>query len=258
MQKVVVLFSGSHFSEGAFEFIKKMRAVGHLQLTAVFLPEWVTAYAGMGENDETVMNDNIARFQWLCKQYRIDVKVCTDPSAHVSSRISGESRFADLLIAGMEGFIKNEGEAGRFLSIKDLLNASECPVLLVPEKIYIPEHIILSYDGSASSVFAIRQFAALFPDLCKKETILVYEGKRVDLPFKPYVEELTSRYFPSMSFLQLDPEDEECFHSWVEEISQPMVVAGSFGSAGTFSLFRRGFITDLIHQNQLLVFLARK
>lgn len=245
MQKIVILLSGRHFSEGAFEFIKKMRSEAPLKLTAVFLPEWVPSPIGASEDEAA----NMARFEWLCGQYRIDVKMCADREDFILSRISRESRFADLLIVGMEDFHKNE---------MDFLHEAECPVLLVPEKIYLPEHIILSYDGSASSVFAIRQFASLFPDLCKKETVLVYEGKRVDLPYGSYLKELTDRYFPSLSYLRLDPEDDECFNSWVQEISRPMVVAGSFGPAGTFPLFRKGFISELIDQNQLLVFLARK
>jgi hypothetical protein len=257
MQKIVVLLSGSHFSAGAFEFIKNMRSEAQLKLTAVFLPEWVSSPIDAGEDEAAALKENMDRFEWLCGQYRIDVKMCADRTDFVLSRISRESRFADLLIAGIEGFHKNE-TGSFFLSMKDLLHEAECPVLLVPEKIYFPQHIILSYDGSASSVFAIRQFTYLFPDLCKKETILVYEGKRVDLPYSSYLKELTDRYFPALSYLRLDPEDDECFNSWVHEISRPMVVAGSFGPAGTFPLFRKGFISGLINQNQLLVFLARK
>ena len=60
-------------------------------------------------------------------------------------------------------FIKNLSAEESDEYLKDALHASECPVLVVPEKFDFPESNILAFDGSESSVYAIKQFVYMFP-----------------------------------------------------------------------------------------------
>ena len=39
MKKILLAFEGSHFSEGAFEFARKLNELSPVQLTGVFLPQ---------------------------------------------------------------------------------------------------------------------------------------------------------------------------------------------------------------------------
>ena len=97
--------------------------------------------------------------------------------------LTKETRFADLLIIGSEIFFKNISDNDSNIFLKHTLQHTECPVMVVPEKFYFPSQNILAYDGSASSVFAIKQFAYLFPDLCDNKTILVYATEETgDIP----------------------------------------------------------------------------
>ncbi len=62
---------------------------------------------------------------------------------------------------------------------------------IVPENFQFPENNIIAYDGVEPSVFAIKQFAYLFPGLYN-ETLLMNLSKRSGevVPEKEYMEEL--------------------------------------------------------------------
>ena len=81
--------------------------------------------------------------------------------------------------------------------MQEALHDIECPAVVVPENFDFPENNILAYDGSESSVFAIKQFAYLFPELASNNTILVFaKSKEVEeLPDQDYIEELAARHY---------------------------------------------------------------
>ena len=43
--------------------------------------------------------------------------------------------------------------------MRTAVHDAECPVLIVPEDCPFPVNVILAYDGSDDSVFAMKQFA---------------------------------------------------------------------------------------------------
>ena len=85
-----------------------------------------------------------------------------------------ESRYADMIVLdGATSFNKQfEGTPTNF--IKDVLKSTECPVVIAPENFEAIDEIIFTYDGSASSVFAIKQFTYLFPQLHDKKINVVH------------------------------------------------------------------------------------
>ena len=95
-----------------------------------------------------------------------------------------ETRFADLLLISSEKFFENMigGTASDYMN--DAIHNVECPVVVIPEKFSFPQRNVIAYDGTASSVYAMKQFAYLFPELCSSETLLVYSKDKEgnDLP----------------------------------------------------------------------------
>lgn len=219
MKKILLAFEGTHFSEGAFEFARKLNELQPILLTGVFLPQLQLSTAwnyGTGdvwptlETDNTErVTENIARFEKLCVRNLIDYRVHKDFYDLAIPELKKESRFADLLILGSEVFFKTLGTDAPNDLLMDALHDVECPVLLVPEKFAFPESIVLAYDGSHDAVFSIKQFAYLFPELVNRNTLLVYsdEDAETDFPDKIQIEELAARHYPDLTFfkLELDP-----------------------------------------------------
>jgi nucleotide-binding universal stress UspA family protein len=173
------------------------------------------------------------------------------------SEIEHETRFADLLILSGERFYETIGGSNTEY-LADALKAAECPVLVVPETCELPLRNILAYDGSASSVFAIKQFAYVLPELCQNETLLVYVATNDEeaLPDEAAIEELAGQHFKNLQLLKLNVTTKKEFATWIEANSNAMLVSGSYGRSFFSQLVRRSFVTDVIARHKLPVFIT--
>lgn len=273
MKKILLAFDGTHFSEGAFEFARRLNELQPVLLTGIFLPQaqlanlWSYADAVGGpfvpliENSESeIVQQNIDRFEKLCRGNGIDYRVHKDFYDFVIPELKKESRFADLLILSSELFYESPAAASPNDYLRETLHTVACPVLLVPEKFDFPESIILAYDGSEDAVYAIKQFAYLFPELTAKNTLLVYATEKSveDFPEKTEMEELVSRHFSNLTLSKLTINPKKHFSTWLSEKKSAMLVSGSYGRSGLSQLFKKSFINEVIADHRLPVFIAHK
>ncbi len=273
MKKIILAFDGVHFSEGAFEFARKLNELQPVLLTGVFLPlaqlaQLWTFADGMGnpvilpliETDSGAIEKNIAHFEKLCQGNDIDYRVHKDAYDFVLPELKKESRYADLLILGSQTFYE-EGDADLPNDyLNEALHDISCPVLLVPEKFDFPETTILAFDGSDDAVFAIKQFAYLFPELTNRPTSLVYanEDPEKDFPDKIQMEELVARHFSDLTLCKLNIHPKKQFGTWMQERKSGLVVCGSYGRSGMSQLFKKSFVREVIADHRLPVFIAHK
>ncbi len=273
MKKILVVFDGTHFSEGAFEFTRVLNEKLPVLLTGVFLPQ--AKYAGIFnygdavttplyipvmDAKEEIVQKNISRFKAVCQKQGIEYRVHEDYLDFALPELKKETRFADLLIIGSESFYNYTAirEPNEF--VQDTLHGAECPVLVVPEKFKFPVNNILCYDGSESSVYAIKQFAYLFPEMTKNPTILIYANGNADTEFPDEVniEELAARHFPHLTITVLDLEPGKDLREWLADKDAAVVVSGSFGRSLLSRLFKKSFAAGLINDHRLPVFIAHK
>ncbi len=117
----------------------------------------------------------------------------------------------------------------------------------------------MAFDGSVSSVFAIRQFASLFPELCNRKAILVYVGDQEhSIPDQILIEELAARHFKDLTITKLTSRSKDDLNKWFPLNRDSLVISGSFGRSGLSELFKKSFIMDLIKQYKTPVFIAHK
>ena len=274
MKKILLAFDGSNFSEGAFEFARSMNEMNHVMLTGVFLPQ--VNYAnlwsygnGMGGplfiplvegDDEEAVNKNIERFESLCRKNIIEYRVHKDFDDFTMPGLKKETRFADLLIIGSGSFYKTLGTGEPNEALKEALHGVECPVIVVPEKFDFPKTNILAYDGSDSSVYAIKQFAYLFPELVNNKTLLVYAKEEGDneIPDEAYIEELVARHFSDLTVTKLDINPNKYFATWLSEKKTAILVSGSFSRSPFSLLFKKSFIAGVIKEHNLPVFITHR
>lgn len=271
MKKILLAFDGDRFSAGAFEFARRMNEIEPILLAGLFLPQanyanlW--SYAdGVGgplfiplvESDvEELVQKNIERFEKLCRENNIDYRVHKNLYDFALPGLKKETRFADLAILGSESFYKNLGTGLPNEYLKDALHEAECPVLVVPEKYNFPESIILAYDGSESSVYAIKQFAYLFPELCTRDTLLTYaKAENNGFPEESLIEELAARHFPNLTLFKMEVNPKKYFTAWVDEKKSPLLVSGAFGRSAVSQMFKKSFVSDVIRDHKLPVFIA--
>lgn len=272
MKKIIIPFDGGHFSKGAFSFINSLHQMQPILLTGVFLPEvdyaryffFPTAFAApvylpmMEGYEEEEVESNVEQFALLCQKNFIEYRVHKDLYGSSIPQLSKETRFADLMVIGSETFYTSGLTNGSDEYMKDALHTTECPVIIVPEKFDFPSHIILAYDGSASSVFAIKQFSNLFPELCHLKTTLVYAGDdRHNIPDQVLIEELTARHFPNFTITKkITSKIKNDISDWFPRLKNSIIVSGSFGRSGISELFKKSFLIELIKEHSLPVFIA--
>jgi len=273
MKKIILAFDGTNFPEAAFEFASKINELQPVLLTGAFLPQVLLAnlwsYSTPGgaifiplddSEEDDLVQQNIQRFEELCKAKKINYTVHKDFFDLGLSALEKESRFADLLILGSEEFYNNSGKAEIDSFLELALHDVKCPVLLVPKHFSFPQKLILCYDGSEESVFAIKQFAYLFPEFLNIPALLVYATKKndEDFPEKYSIEELVKEHFKNLSFLKLVADPKTYFNTWAKEKKGAMVISGSYSRSGLSQIFKKSFMKRVIADHQLPVFIAHQ
>jgi nucleotide-binding universal stress UspA family protein len=275
MKKILLAFDGTNFSEGAFNFASALNEVQPILLIGAFLPQtdyaglWTYAGGGMAgsialplaeDEDAEAVAKNIERFELLCKKNNIDYRVHKNFVDFALPELIKETRFADILIIGSESFYKYSGTENLNDNLKDALREVECPVIVVPEKFDFPKNNILAYDGSESSAYAIKQFAYLFPELAANTTILIYASEKSDkeIPDTAYIEELAARHYNDLTITKLALNPKKYLATWISEEKKPILVSGSFGRKGIGGLFHKSFVSDVIREHNIPVFIAHQ
>jgi hypothetical protein len=272
MKKVIIPFNGGEFSESAFSFAIALNETKRILLTGIFLsqvdfskfflvPQSLSDASLLLEKDgeEENIRKNIELFTALCEKHNIEFKIHQDLYDFALPELTKESRFADLLIIGSEMFIKCISENEYNIFLMATLQHTECPVMVVPEYFHFPSENILAYDGSTSSVFAIKQFAYLFPDLCNNKTILAYAGDdTADIPAEGNIEELAQTHFSNLAITILNSGHRRQLVEWILKHDDSVLITGSFGRPGLSSQFTKSFVTEVIDAHLIPVFIAHQ
>jgi hypothetical protein len=172
MEKIIVAVDPHQLNTNVVDFACYIAKLTRSELTAIFLDndreastalrrgltrflhELVAEPAGEESRSRIdLTREQVDFFEGACLNRGVRASVNIDCGVPVKELII-ESRFADLLIVDPE-----------LTSVKELLAKSECPVVIAPYEFNGIDEILFVYDGTASSTFAIKQFAHLFPEL---------------------------------------------------------------------------------------------
>jgi hypothetical protein len=111
--------------------------------------------------------------------------------------------------------------------------------ILLLKPISFPLLIILAYDGSESSLLAIKEFANLFPELCEQKTMLLYVYPEDEhIPELNTIKDLAACHFSNFGIYRPYLDEKNDFNSWLQEIESPLVVSGSFGESHLHELIK--------------------
>lgn len=274
MKKVIISLDGQHFPKGAFEFVKSINSKNKLLLAGVFLNpvdfSKLLAYTGMEgitmlpewlikNEDDLLVNKNISSFKKICIAEGIEYRIHKDTDLMAISSLIEETRFADVLLISSDLFYANVSKVQPNFYLEEVLKRAECPVLMIPEAYEEPGQVVLAYDGNESSVFAIKQFAYVFPELAKKETLLLSILNHEDeAPDYTLVTELLSKHYPKLKIQTLHLKHKKDFAEWMSGKPNSFIVMGAFSRSIFSQLFKKSFATDVIHDIKMPIFISHK
>ena len=204
-----------------------------------------------------IVSHNIKRFKESCICRETTGLIHRDRGIPLSEVVE-ESRFADLIIVDpVTSFSKSDRSIpSRF--VKDVLLDSECPVLIAPYSFDGLDKVIFTYNGTQSSVFAIKQFTYLFPALSDKKAIVVNvsrgDNQSIEQQFK--MKEWLKAHYQDVEFVILKGDATDEMFGYLIEKKNAMVVMGAYGRSLLSRFFQPSHARLVVKTVNLPVFIT--
>jgi hypothetical protein len=260
MEKILVVVDSQNLNLNTICFACYLSRLTQSSLTAVFLDEPIREEKIICEQlsealnvESIVINDNreeddmlrireqnINQLREIAREEMVGVFVHLDKGVPTDELIA-ETRFADVLImnaaTSFSGF--EENIPTRF--VKNILQDAGCPVIISPETFNGIDNIIFCYDGSKSSLFAIKQFSHLFPELKNKPIKIIYLNNEEDLDENEkcrITEWLTYHYNNNIEWIITQLEAKLILLDYLVKKRDDFVVMGAYGKGLLTSFFK--------------------
>ncbi|MDP4151433.1 MAG: hypothetical protein Q8927_05470 [Bacteroidota bacterium] len=274
MEKILLAMEGIRQNTYAIDFACYLAKLTGSRLTGVFLegdPEGIGPATITDDELETVLKegDTAALADPVLQQIRAfrEACICREVPARVHrdrgvplGEILVESRFSDLIILDPEtSFRKSEREfPGEF--IRDVLLAAECPVMVSPYAFDTLDRVIFAYNGTSSSVFAIKQFTYLFPVFHNKKAIVVNvhktDNSTLEEQFK--MKEWLSAHYQDVEFVNLTGNSSDELFGYLLEKKNAVVVLGAYGRGILSRFLKPSHASLLLRTINLPIFIAHR
>ena len=277
MEKIIIGIDARQINTKALYFACYIANLTHSKITGIFLEnqaeedvpvvkqlygmpyvETIVA-ADIPENSvkRKLCEQNIRLFREVCDSKGVSCSVHRDKGVP-ATEIIAESRFADLLIADTDLSFKEKQEKAPSAFLKEVLAKRECPVVIAPSDFYGIDEILFAYDGNASSLFAIKQFTYLFPELDGKKITVMEVGEKGDLPVteKKKIRELLQMHYSNIGFQLLQGKASDELFAYLMGKKNVLVVMGAFGRNMLSAFFRPSTAELLVQTIDLPIFIA--
>ncbi|MBS1574981.1 MAG: universal stress protein [Bacteroidetes bacterium] len=279
MEKILLALDGTSFNQHAVDFACYLGRLTNSMITASFLENLVAnekpvleqmhgvSYMNwvVDKNSEeyklkiATVEKNISLFRDSCEKRAVRYSIHRD-EGQPAKEIIEESRYADVLIIDAEtSFTKIvEGVPSEF--VRDVLKEAECPVIIAPESFDSIDEIVFTFNGTKSSMFAIKQFTYLFPQLDEKKITVVMvdeEGLCTDDEIEKFKEWLSGHY-SSIGFQVLKGNTETELFGYLLKKKNIFIVMGAYGRSAISQLFKHSRADLLIRTITQSIFIAHQ
>jgi hypothetical protein len=208
---------------------------------------------------QTIEN-NIDHFNRICEANDILSTIVRDERKPVHEVLK-ESRFADLMIVDADMTFRKDPDIIPSLFLRRMLHNIACPMLVVPRE-YEEEinEIIFAYDGTASSMFAMRQFTYLFPQWSSCKLVIVNANDRdeADIILPLQMKEWLEAHYASFLYEELHGKRLGILLDYLTPRKNAIVVMGAYGRGGVSRLLRESSADVLLNKTGLPLFIAHR
>jgi len=276
MKKIIAAFDGLRFSESTLDYAIYLAKQYDAHITGVFLRETTRlGYAvyetviSQSHTERNIMHElertdadtehqATALFERRCTAGGVPYTVHRDRKSAVKELVH-ESIFADLLlIDAWECFSYIEVNMPGWF-IRNVLHDAQCPVMVVPKKFHPVGKIVFLYDGTASSMHAIKMFSYVLPGGKELPTELLcakYAASSLHLPDNNLLKEWMKRHFPQTEYKVLKGTGKEIITLLGDEAPGVLVVAGAYHRSHLSMWFRQSLANLLMQETRAPVFIA--
>lgn len=276
MKKIIAAFDGLKYSESTRDYAIHLAKQTNAHLVGVFLNDpTYTSYkiyelvAKQGVSldrlkkfeakDKTTRDAAVKNFEKICQQPKLEYSIHRDRNIAIQELIH-ESIYADLLVIDSKETLTHYEEKLPTRFIRNLLSDAQCPVLIVPHKYKPFQKIVLLYDGGPSSVYAIKTFSYLLPELktLKTDVITINPiNKTLHLPDKRLMKEFMKRHFPKANYTVMKGWAEiEIVKYLKAQHENILVVSGAYRRGTVSRWFRESMADRLMKEVKLPLYIS--
>ena len=276
MNKFIVALDGLHFSSAATTYAVELAQSNAAFLTGVFLDDRTfSSYKiydlvlkdGVSESkikhlrqqDTVIRKQSSDYFVASAQKASLNFNVHHDHNVALQELIH-ESIYADLLIIDQKESLSHYDEKHPSRFIRDVLADAQCPVLVVPSEYKSIQKIVFLFDGTPSSVFAIKLFSYLLPRFSELSIDVVSVKpmeEDVHLPDNTLVKELLKRHYKQVNYFVLKGISEtEIVQYFSTSNAASIVVTGAYRRSDLSRWFKPSIADILIKNFHLPLFVA--
>ena len=272
MKRILVAIDASNFKTSLVDFACYLARITHSRLTGMFFHfqledetvEKLKAEVYAGETDWPIPEFNrkeypnaILLFKEYCNSRAVNCDMFIDGEVPIEELIN-ETRYADLVVADPTNSFTDKIESVPTVFLKELLGRTECPVVVAPENFEWLNEIVFAYDGSKSSVFAMKQFTYMFPSFRDRLLLVVEvcEGDEHIVTEKERLSAWLQNNYKNINYLVLHGRPKDELFGYLLEKEKMIVVMGSFGRSMVSSLFSKSNAELLLKAVNLPFFIA--
>jgi nucleotide-binding universal stress UspA family protein len=277
MKKIIVALDALTYNEYALEYAIGVAKRSGGMILGVFLHDLSYVYSEIPSVYEFIpveysfvvekqhidskkLDLNIKLFNERCNAENIKHKAHVYDGVNIVEFLIKESVFADLLVLDEHMSFTHTTSDQLSNFIIDIIEDSNCPVLVVPHK-YLPvDNVFLCYDGTPSSVNAIKMYSYLFPSWTQKITALVSfnETSTNHLKNSENIKDLLHQHFTNLII-----DVENSYHSdaiivnfFKENCKNGFIVMGARKRSPFSRIFRKSLAYTFIKEIKVPIFIA--
>lgn len=128
--------------------------------------------ASIRQIKDNYCEQHVKTFKEGCERRGVNCHIHRDRGIPVTEVVT-ESRFADLIVIDPAISFGDQRENIPTSFVQDVLKGAECPVIIAPDAFEGIDRVIFTFDHSRSSVFAIKEFTHLFPEMHDRKTVIL-------------------------------------------------------------------------------------
>ena len=277
MKKILVAFDGLKFSGSTRDYGIAVAKQNEACLVGVFLEDQayhsyslydlITKEGGglhtkkrhLEKKDEKTRAAAVLNFEKACMSAGLNFIVHKDRFNAIDDLLK-ESLYTDLLLIDYSESMVNHPQKLPTRFIHELLPGVQCPVMLVPPRYRPIDKLILLFDGSPSSVFAIKMLCYTLPAYGQYPVEIVTVNSTNELQHWPdnrLLKEFMNRHLPQVRYTALKgfPET-EVVELLKYEKNVPLVVLGAYNRGKVSRWIRESMADVLMRELELPLFIA--
>lgn len=239
MKRILLALGQEQLNRKAVDFACYLAKLTHSKVTGMFLQDFEPARQLLDNYLEQVDKDlrqkptacpDVSFFREACERRESGYAVYKESNIKIDTLLQ-ETLFADMLVINPEFSLKYSFEAAPTSAVKNILGHADCPVILVPESFDRIDEVIFTYDGSKSSMFAIKQFTYLFPEFRNNRIILLEVNEDGDnrIVKENQLMEWLDTHYAHVAYVVLGGKAEQKISTFLLTHHHAFVVMGAYG-----------------------------